>query len=77
MTAASESGSGWRSRKLVGCATLLAVLAAAFVPAATYLAFNLGRDGQNGWGVPIGTDTAFALGILSIFGTRVLASAIR
>ena len=32
MTAASEIGSGWRSRKLVGCATLLAVLAAAFVP---------------------------------------------
>jgi NhaA family Na+:H+ antiporter len=50
---------------------IAAAIGGAIVPAVTYLAFNLGRDGQNGWGVPIGTDTAFALGILSIFGTRV------
>jgi Na+/H+ antiporter NhaA len=29
------------------------------VPALIYLAFNLGEPAARGWGVPIGTDTAF------------------
>lgn len=41
------------------------------VPALTFLAFNAGQPGAHGWGVPIGTDTAFALGIVTLFGTRV------
>ncbi len=41
------------------------------VPAAIYLMFNVGGDGEAGWGIPMATDIAFALGILAIFGKRV------
>jgi NhaA family Na+:H+ antiporter len=41
------------------------------VPAAFYVAFNWGGPGMNGWGVPMATDIAFALGILALVGSRV------
>jgi len=41
------------------------------VPAAIFLLFNSGRDGQHGWGIPMATDIAFSLGIASLLGTRV------
>jgi NhaA family Na+:H+ antiporter len=41
------------------------------VPALFYAAFNVGGAGVNGWGVPMATDIAFALGVLAMFGTRV------
>ena len=40
------------------------------VPAALYLVFNAGTDAARGWGVPMATDIAFALGILALFGSR-------
>jgi NhaA family Na+:H+ antiporter len=48
-----------------------AALGGAIVPALLYLVFNLGGEGIRGWGIPIGTDTAFALGVLSLLGSRV------
>ena len=36
-----------------------------------YLGFNLGGPSAEGWGVAMSTDTAFALGLLSLFGRRV------
>jgi Na+/H+ antiporter NhaA len=35
---------------------------------AIYLAFNLGGSAAQGWGIAMSTDTAFALGLLTLFG---------
>ena len=48
-----------------------AAIGGMLVPAAFYLIFNAGGEGARGWGVPMATDIAFALGILSLFGSRV------
>lgn len=43
-------------------------------PAAIYLMFNWGTKYQSGAGIPMATDIAFAIGILSLLGSRVPAS---
>lgn len=40
-------------------------------PAGMYLFFNSNSAGSHGWGIPMATDIAFALGIVSLLGNRV------
>jgi NhaA family Na+:H+ antiporter len=50
------------------------VIAAAggmLVPAAIFAAFNRGTPSAAGWGIPMATDIAFALGAVAIFGSRL------
>jgi len=44
------------------------------VPAGIFLMFNAGTDFQRGAGIPMATDIAFAIGILSLLGNRVPVS---
>lgn len=53
---------------------LSGALGGMLVPASIYLAFNYGTNTQSGFGIPMATDIAFALGILSLLGNRVPVS---
>ncbi|MEZ5492373.1 MAG: Na+/H+ antiporter NhaA [Gammaproteobacteria bacterium] len=51
------------------------VIAAAFggmlVPAMTFMLLNYGQTSLRGWAIPMATDTAFAMGVLSLLGRRI------
>jgi len=49
----------------------MAALGGMVVPAAVYVVVNAGTDNVGGWGIPMATDIAFALGVVAILGSRV------
>jgi NhaA family Na+:H+ antiporter len=58
---------GWQRAALPAAAALGGMA----VPATIYAAFNWAGPGSPGWGVPMATDIAFAVGLLGLLGQRV------
>ena len=50
---------------------IIAAVGGMLVPAGLFLFFNRNGQGLEGWGIPMATDIAFSLGILSLLGKRV------
>ncbi|MCA0232917.1 MAG: Na+/H+ antiporter NhaA [Bacteroidetes bacterium] len=53
---------------------LLGAIGGILLPAGIFLMFNYGTETQSGAGIPMATDIAFALGILSLLGNKVPTS---
>ena len=53
---------------------IFGALGGMLIPAGFFLLFNFGTATQSGAGIPMATDIAFALGILSLLGNRVPTS---
>ena len=47
----------------------IAALGGMVVPALLYLLANIGGAGAGGWGIPMATDIAFAVGIVALLAT--------
>jgi len=58
----------------VAALPVFAALGGMLVPPILYLIIVGGGPGSDGWGIPMATDIAFALGVLALLGTRVPAS---
>lgn len=53
---------------------IFAALGGAILPAGIYALFNFSTDTYHGWGIPMATDIAFALAVISMLDKRVPAS---
>jgi NhaA family Na+:H+ antiporter len=49
----------------------LAALGGLIVPAVIFVILNTGHAGSKGWGIPMATDIAFAVGVVTLAGSRV------
>ncbi len=70
-----EVAEGGLSDPTIAVLPVIAALGGMIAPALIYTAFNWGNaEALRGWATPTATDIAFALGVLSLLGSRVPAS---
>jgi Na+:H+ antiporter, NhaA family len=62
--------SDWRRASL----PVAAAVGGMVIPACVYIAFNYPEPTVRGWGIPMATDIAFALGVLALLGDRIPTS---
>ncbi len=60
----------WRTASL----PVIGAVGGVVAPALIYLAINRGYAGRDGWGIPMATDIAFAVGVLTLLGRRIAPS---
>lgn len=53
---------------------IVAAIGGMIIPAGFYLVFNVGKEGAPGWGIPMATDIAFAMGAVILLGKKVPSS---
>jgi Na+/H+ antiporter NhaA len=70
LEARREFDMGELRERLRATLPLVAGVSAMIVPVLIYLAFNVGHGSARGWGAAMSTDTAFALGLLALVGSR-------
>ena len=62
---------GLLSNRRTAMLPLFCALGGMIVPAACYIALNLGGKGAHGWGATVTTDTAFALALVGMFARQL------
>lgn len=55
----------------IAALSIIAACGGMILPILIYLVFMFGHPGQNGWATVMATDTAFAIGCLALFGTKI------
>ncbi len=66
-----EMVTGYLSSLRAATLPAIAAIGGMVVPALLYVAFNPSGDAAVGWGIPMATDIAFAVGIVALLGSRV------